>query len=163
MKFSLFKIQGAPWKKKLDQNMLKNIIDISLFNFFALIIMIHKYYYLFTRPSIIVVCWKSIFSSLFNFSGANNLDHFLIGGIGGRNFMLVRGENLPMKYPWGEPRGTSWNGVPPWGRACQVLLWGHTPARLKNSPDTHQFSIFLLFNTEGTAGKFARQCQTDQK
>ena len=48
--------QGAPWKKKLDQNMLKNIIDISLFNFFALIIMIHKYYYLFTRPSIIVVC-----------------------------------------------------------------------------------------------------------
>ena len=56
MKFSLFKIQGAPWKKKFDQNMLKNIIDISLFNFFALIIMIHKYYYLFTRPSIIVVC-----------------------------------------------------------------------------------------------------------
>ena len=42
-------------KKKLDQNMLKNIIDISLINFFALIIMIHKYY-LFTRPSIIVVC-----------------------------------------------------------------------------------------------------------
>ena len=116
MKFSLFKIQGAPWKKKFDQNMLKNIIDISLFNFFALIIMIHKYYYLFTRPSIIVVCWKSIFSSLFNFSGANNLDHFLIGGIGGRNFMLVRGENLPMKYPWGEPRGTSWKCVPPWGR-----------------------------------------------
>ena len=30
-----------------------------------------------------------------------------MGGIGGRNFMLVRGENLPMKYPWGEPRGTS--------------------------------------------------------
>ena len=24
MKFTLFKIQGAPWKKKLDQNMLKN-------------------------------------------------------------------------------------------------------------------------------------------
>ena len=125
-----FKIQGAQskWnspclksrghhgKKKFDQNMLKNIIDISLFNFFALIIMIHKYYYLFTRPSIIVVCWKSIFSSLFNFSGANNLDHFLIGGIGGRNFMLVRGENLPMKYPWREPRGTSWKCVPPWGR-----------------------------------------------
>ena len=38
------------------------------------------------------------------FSGANNLDHFWMGG---RNFMLVRGENLPMKYPWGEPRGTS--------------------------------------------------------
>ena len=41
------------------------------------------------------------------FSGANNLDHFWMGGIGGRNFMLVRGENLPMKYPWEEPRGTS--------------------------------------------------------
>ena len=41
------------------------------------------------------------------FSRANNLDHFWMGGIGGRNFMLVRGENLPMKYPWGEPRGTS--------------------------------------------------------
>ena len=26
MKFTLFKIQGAPWKKKFDQNMLKNII-----------------------------------------------------------------------------------------------------------------------------------------
>ena len=39
----------------------------------------------------------------------------------------------------------------------------HSPAKLKNSPDTHQFSIFLLFNTEGTAGKFARQCQTGQK
>ena len=25
-------------------------------------------------------------------------------GIGGRNFMLVRGENLPMKYPWGRKR-----------------------------------------------------------
>ena len=47
------------------------------------------------------MCWKSIFSSLFIFSGANNLDHFWMGGIGGRNFMVVRSENLPMKYPWG--------------------------------------------------------------
>ena len=37
------------------------------------------------------------------FSGANNLDHFWMGAFGGRKFMLVRGENLPMKYPWGEP------------------------------------------------------------
>ena len=40
--------------------MLKNIIDISLFNFFALIIMIHKYYYLFTRPSIIVARFNNV-------------------------------------------------------------------------------------------------------
>ena len=40
MKFSLFKIQGAPWKKKkFDQNMLKNIL-----NFFVLTIMVYKYY-----------------------------------------------------------------------------------------------------------------------
>ena len=25
-------------------------------------------------------------------------------------------EILPMKYPWGEPRGTSWKCVPPWDR-----------------------------------------------
>ena len=35
---------------------LKYAKKISLFNFFALTIMIHKYYYLFTRPSVIVVC-----------------------------------------------------------------------------------------------------------
>ena len=35
-----------------------------------------------------------------------------MGGIGGRNFMLVRGENLPMKYPWGEPRGQVENVCP---------------------------------------------------
>ena len=109
MKFSLFKIQGALWKKKLDQNMLK----ISLFNYFALTIMIHKYYYLFTRPSVIVVCLNfkvNFFKPLQFFQGQinrNNLDHFWMGGIGGRNFMLVRDENLPMKYPWGEPRETS--------------------------------------------------------
>ena len=44
---------------------------ISLFNFFASTIMIHKYYYLFTRPSVIVVMLKVIFffqiPSLFNF------------------------------------------------------------------------------------------------
>ena len=91
-----------------------------MFNFFASTIMIHKYYYLFTRPSVIVVMLKVIFFSKFQvfsiFSGANNLDHFWMGGIGGRNFMLVRDEYLPMKYPWGEPRGTSWKCVPPWGR-----------------------------------------------
>ena len=65
--------------------------------------MIHKYYYLFTRPSVIAVCWKSIFFQVSSiFSGANNLDHFWMRGIGGRNFMLDRGENLLMKYPWGE-------------------------------------------------------------
>ena len=74
--------------------------------------MIHKYYYLFTRPSVIASSnVESQFFSKFQvfsiFSGANNLDHFWMGGIGGRNFMLVRDEYLPMKYPWGEPRGTS--------------------------------------------------------
>ena len=53
MKFSLFKIQRAPWKKKVGSKYVKKI---SLFNFFALTIMIHKYYYLFTRPSVKVVC-----------------------------------------------------------------------------------------------------------
>ena len=163
MKFSLFKIQGAPWKKKLDQNMLKNIIDISLFNFFALIIMIHKYYYLFTRPSIIVVCWKSIFSSLFNFSGANNLDHFLIGGIGGRNFMLVRGENLPMKYPWEEPRGTSWKCVPPWGRKraepakfCFEAVWLHFLIHCSNNRSSlNKLTFFLKYRGRSSDQKFA--------
>ena len=73
--------------------------------------MIHKYYYLFTRPSVAnsSVLKVNFFKSLQFFQGriSNNLDHFLMGGIGGRNFMLVRDKNWPMKYPWGEPRGTS--------------------------------------------------------
>ena len=67
--------------------------------------MIHKYYYLFIRPSVAnsSVLKVNFFKSLQFFQGRI----FWMGGIGGRNFMLVRGENLPMKYPWGEPRGTS--------------------------------------------------------
>ena len=86
--------------------------------------MIYKYYYLFTRPSVTnsSVLKVDFFQVSSIFSVANNLDHFWMGGIGGRNFMLVRGENLPMKYPWGEPRGTSWKCVPPWGRKRAELV-----------------------------------------
>ena len=73
--------------------------------------MIHKYYYFFTRPSVIVdfssVLKVNFFKSLQFFQGRIIWIPFGWGCFGGRNFMLVRGENLSMKYPWGEPRGTS--------------------------------------------------------
>ena len=40
-------------------------------------------------------------TSIFNsFQGRNNLDHFRLRPFEGRNFMLVRDENLPMESPW---------------------------------------------------------------
>ena len=83
-----------------------------MFNFFALTIMIHKYYYLFTRPSVIVVCWKSIFFKSLQFFQGRIIWITFGWGIGGRNFMLVRGENLPMKYPWGNLGGQVENVCP---------------------------------------------------
>ena len=60
-----------------------------MFNFFALIIMIHKYYYLFTRPSVIVVCWKSIFfKSLQFFQGRIIWITFGWGALGAETLCL---------------------------------------------------------------------------
>ena len=44
-----------------------------------------------------------------------------MGGIGGRNFMLVRGENLPMKYPWGNLGGQVENVCPLGAEKVQSL------------------------------------------
>ena len=56
--------------------------------------------------------------------------------------MLVRGENLPMKYPWGEPRGTSWKCVPvtPWpiSRPCTF-----PPAHWRLILLIHDFSLVI--------------------
>ena len=53
------------------------------FNFFAFKIMIYKYYYLFTEPSVIVSVLKVNFFQVSSiFSGVNNLDHFWMGGWG---------------------------------------------------------------------------------
>ena len=51
--------------------------------------MIHKYYYLFTRPSVIVVCWKSIFfKSLQFFQGRIIWITFGWGALGAETLYL---------------------------------------------------------------------------
>ena len=51
--------------------------------------MIHKYYYLFTRPSVIVVCWKSIFfKSLQFFQGRIIWITFGWGALGAETLCL---------------------------------------------------------------------------
>ena len=118
------KSRGHHGKKKLDQNMLK----ISLLNFFVLTIMIHKYYYLFTRPSVIVVCWKSIFfKSLQFFQGRIIWNTFGWGALGAETLCLsgvkigpsnTLGGNLGDKLKMCAPLGQKKD------RACQVLYWG---------------------------------------
>ena len=92
-----------------------------MFNFFALTIMIHKYYYLFTRPSVIVVCWKSIFSSLFNFFGANNLDYFWMREHWGQKLYGCQGWKFAHEIPLGQVSYCGiWIAKPHWRPASRI-------------------------------------------
>ena len=68
--------------------------------------------------------WPPLLAALLTWSGYWWIT-FEWGGIGGRNFKLVRGEYWPMKYPWGGTKGDKLKMCAPLGqkkgRACQVL------------------------------------------